>query len=115
MREEPSTSAGFGGMGPEVITRKLGTPTSRRAISGATLCVSKLVRPTGLLSLKILCKVGRRRSASISTTLLPVWAKAIAKLAVVVDLPSLGAALVTRIVLTWVSSEANWMLVRTTR
>ena len=58
---------------------------------------------------------GRRRSPSISSTRWPALAIAIAALTAVVDLPSLGTALVTtKDLLSW-STSMNDRLVRSTR
>ena len=51
--------------------------------------------PSEFFTLKVFCCTGLRMSASIKSTLLPVWEKAIAMLAAVVDFPSPGLMLET--------------------
>ncbi len=96
MRAEPSSSVGFGGMGPEVRSRSRGSPVgwSRPAGDGCSSSSAE-VRPAAFGSPNTRCSRGRCRSASTTTTRWPACASATARLAVVSDLPSLGAGLVT--------------------
>src|ERR1051325_10235626 len=48
----------------------------------------KLVNPIELETFSNLCKLGRRKSESTSNTREPFWAKTVARLKIVVDLPS---------------------------
>src|SRR5690606_40754647 len=56
---------------------------------------SRLLRPISPRTSAIRCREGLRRSPSISRVRLPSWAKLRASDHAVVDLPSLGPALVT--------------------
>ena len=58
---------------------------------------------------------GRRTSASMSSTLVPISALASASWSVVVVLPSPSTPLVTAIVRSGRSPPVNWRLVRSTR
>src|SRR5436189_5847453 len=63
----------------------------------------------------MVCMCGRRRSASTSIVGDPASAKVIARLAIVVDLPSSGLVEVARRVCTGLSGLANWIFVRSVR
>src|SRR5689334_3415282 len=75
----------------------------------------KLDSPTEISNENSVCMRGLRMSASIKTTLQPVCISEIARLIAVVVLPSLGAALVTSIVLGGRPEEESNKDVRTER
>ncbi len=96
---EPSNSAGFGGIGPELrIFRPV--VSSRFTIANISSSLTSFarmeLRPSSPGRLKIDCKRGRRISASMITTLAPVWARLSAVFTAVVVLPSPGKLEVTR-------------------
>ncbi len=88
MRRDPSSSDGLGGSWPQVSTDGMSGP--RYWIASCTLAWSSrtVVVPTRCGRSNTLCRVGLRRSASISATRWPAWARATARLAATVDLPS---------------------------
>lgn len=81
-------------MGPLVTTNSRATGLGSAISAGSEAPVRKWVSPLALGSPNSLCREGLRRSQSISSTLLPVWAKVIAVLHAEVVLPSLADALV---------------------
>src|SRR5207245_9180413 len=72
---DPISSAGFGGIGPDVNNFKLGS------LSYVWITLSKsldsperqLVKPRMFERLKFECRRGRRKSQSIISTSAPVW------------------------------------------
>ena len=96
IRADPTTSLGFGGSGPEVSTRSGRLPRQeRRASSKLTSPTRTEERPISGGSPSRSAMPGFRRSASIRTTLLPPWARAMARLVAVAVLPSPVTELVT--------------------
>ena len=96
-RSPLSSSTGLSGLGPANTTDrflKSVLPTNACTFS---LPARMLLNPPLFSYLSILCTDGERISPSISSTRLPVLAIAIASPSDVVDLPSSGCALVTRI------------------
>ena len=112
---EDRSSDGFGGIGPAVKIDRFSTPLSRitlfASISFARL-VNRVVKPLLLDTLKVECKVGRRKSASIKIVFLPACAMVMDTLALTVDLPALAMAEVKAIVFTSLSTFMKLMLVR---
>ena len=116
IRCEPSSSAGFGGRGPVVITRRFSCSvdcvTSSSPVASDR---SRLDSPWAFGRSKIRWMPGLRKSASSRIVRRPAWAKTTARLAAVVVLPSPGTELVTRRVRSGASTAANSMLVRRLR
>ena len=96
MRSDASSSDGFAGVRPAVIVSRFGScvrcTTSRMRAWPASNCD----RPRSLVMRSALCTLGRRMSASISSTRAPPTASAIAMLTAVVVLPSSGCELADR-------------------
>ncbi len=74
-----------------------------------------LVSPTARSRPSRSATLGRRRSPSITSTLLPADASAIARLHRVVVLPPPGRELVTTMTLCGLSTSMNWRFVRSCR
>src|SRR5690606_30784115 len=85
---DSSSSAGFGGICPLISKSRLGTPLAFTEFFSCPLLSRRLDRPVLFPNWNVRNKVGRRISASISKTLLPVSANTIAIFADVVDFPS---------------------------
>src|SRR4051812_19859507 len=95
INDDPSSSAGCGGVGPAGSRNRLGNfGTCVIVFSILLVPVSSVLSPTFGLMLKTLCTDGRRRSASISSTRAPFCASTTAVLMLVVVFPSCGNALV---------------------
>ena len=90
-----SKSTGLGGMGPAVMTCRLGTSVTWGKVPAVLWPDKKFDRPLVLPKSRYLWMVGLRMSASISTVLRPSCAKLMASATAVVDLPSFLAVLVT--------------------
>ena len=111
-----SSSAGFGGGGPDATSTRFGTPgTCCNASASETDPSSTDVKPTSLRTPKKSCSRGRRRSQSSATTRRPACASEMARLLSVVVLPSADAALVICVRRTDRSSPMNWSDVRSVR
>ena len=96
-RSLPSSSGGFGGIGPQVTTWRFSLPavfTYARQFMNGCGAARKSVSPLSRASPRWMCWVGRRRSQSTRSTLSPAFAKARPSWAVVEDFPSCGAVLV---------------------
>src|SRR3954452_22054324 len=92
---DPSNSAGCGGGGPAGSRKRLGNcGTCVMVFSNLLLPVSNVLNPTFGLMLNTLCTLGRRKSASTSSTRAPFCASTTAVLMLVVVFPSCGNALV---------------------
>ena len=112
---EPSSSLGFGGIAPDVSTCRL--VSRQRWITSVTPAwpSSTVVRPAPPSMPSVRATDGLRRSPSISRTLPPVVAIAMARLTVVVVLPSPGIAEVTMKECRPVVTSTNIRLVRSRR
>src|SRR5919199_1258343 len=97
------------GVGPLASSRTPAAGVSRNG-SCALSPSRMLARPSSRSRPNRVCWPGRRRSASRTMTRRPVWARAMARFATVVDFPSPAAALVTPMVCSWRSAYANWRL-----
>ena len=95
MRGVPSSSDGFGGMGPQGMRSTPGTSVFSTTSSSFAAPMISSVRPWSRDTLNARCSRGRRRSESISSTRLPPCAKMTPRLITAVDLPSCGPAEVT--------------------
>ena len=80
---------------PAVMTSRFSIVVFCTACSQGVRSLSKCEKPRSRSRSKSLCKVGRRRSPSISKTRRPAWASLIARLLAEVDLPSPEYGLVT--------------------
>ena len=94
IRSEASSSDGFGGVRPAVITHRFCTLVRRIACRAVACPVSRCDSPMVFSMPSVRETLGRRMSASISSTRDPPYASAIAMLQAVVVLPSSGCALV---------------------
>ena len=84
--------------------------------SSKVFCLSrKFVSPIEFETFRILWMLGRRKSESTTNTLEPFWANTVAKLKMVVDLPSPAPPLTTVMVLSLGSLREKRMFVRNTR
>src|SRR5205823_3713916 len=106
---EPSNSAGFGGIGPEGSSFKLGCLSKGCITSSSGNSPERwLVKPRTFEILKFEWSRGRRKSQSMISTSAPVWANMKAVLIAVVVLPSDGWLEVTRMVLgAWPAEESS--------
>src|SRR4030042_866413 len=97
---ELRSSIGFGEVGPEVMTERCGiSVVFIRSSLNSTLPERYADRPVELSRLKILCSLGLRISASITTTFASDLVKLMAVFIAVVVFPSSLAGLVTAITL----------------
>src|SRR5687767_12397800 len=94
MLADPSSSAGLGGMYPQGSTDNPLNRVDWIAWEAWHLETIRSESPGVLWIRKCWCRAGRRRSASTTSTFAPLRARATARLAVVVVLPSPGFALV---------------------
>jgi len=102
----PKPSLTFGGIGPQGMISSPSACVFWIACSVVACPSNTLERPTSSVSLKMRCIIGLRVSASMSSTLRPDCAIAIARLEAIVVLPSPGEGEVTRIVLHLVGSAS---------
>jgi hypothetical protein len=109
-----SSSLGFGGIGPDVIT-KSPWPTSCNTSSISALPTSTDVSPAPAGNPSVAAMVGRRKSASTRQTLKPASVKVVAKLSDTDVLPSDAIALVTAIVRGGLSTSTNCRFARNRR
>ncbi len=107
MAAEDSSCAGFGGVGPAPSTDRVPSSTGWVSSAIGVPSVSALLRPTPSTRPRAAATRGRRRSASISSTRVPVRASDPASCTTVVVLPSDSSALVTMITRGWLSTETN--------
>ncbi len=115
IRVEPSSSLGFGGVRPAGMRRTLAWSVSRRTSRSETWPVSSWESPTRPSVSKIVERVGRRRSASMTTTDCPASPRTRARVAATVDLPSWAFALVTTMLRGGSSTPTKRRLVRICR
>ena len=101
---DANISEGFGGIFPAVIIVKFSLYLLATSSNNFFLNKSSAV-PAAFDILNFLCIEGFLISQSTNKTLLPLWAKAIAKFPEVVDFPSPGTELVTTITLYSSSKE----------
>ena len=95
-----NNSVGFKGLEPAKRSLRLSIDVSCTTLCHSNPCTSTSVKPWLLMPPKSLWSDECRKSVSTSNTRRPSCAKETARFAAVVDLPSWGAALVTRSVCT---------------
>ena len=113
MCAEPSSSDGFGGVGPDArMTRSLTCSSGANSADSGMSWTIRFERPTLRTFPNIRCCDGRRKSASTRSVGCPAWASTMARLAAVRDLPSSGTAEVMTTVFTSLSTLEKRRLVR---